>query len=136
MDLKKAVAVDNADVSTAGFLTNAKVESVISKLKDGNSAYHLSPYGTEIGRQQIASRRFVVSNNVPSDLTKGTGSNLSSIIFGNFSDLLLGMWGDLEVLTDPYSNFQSGTVAVRALQAVDIAVRHPESFAAMQDAIA
>ena len=136
MDLKKAVAVDNADVSTAGFLTNAKVESVISKLKDSNGAYHLSPYGTEIGRQQIASRRFVVSNNVPSDLTKGTGSNLSAIIYGNFADLLLGMWGDLEVLTDPYSNFQSGTVAVRALQAVDIAVRHPESFAAMQDAIA
>ena len=29
-----------------------------------------------------------------------------------------------------------GTVGVRALQSIDIAVRHAESFAAMQDAIA
>ena len=29
-----------------------------------------------------------------------------------------------------------GTTGIRALQSIDIAVRHPESFAAMQDAIA
>ena len=46
------------------------------------------------------------------------------------------MFGELEILTDPYTSFQSGTVAVSALQAVDIAVRHPESFAAMQDTVA
>ena len=51
-------------------------------------------------------------------------------------DLLIGMFGELEILTDPYTSFQSGTVAVRALQAVEIAVRHAESFAAMTDAIA
>ena len=136
MDLKKEVAVDNADVSTAAFLTNAKVEAVLSKLKDSQQAYLLSPYGTEIGQSQIASRRMMVSNNVPSNLTKSTGTNLSAIIYGNFSDLLIGMWGALEVLVDPYTDFAKGTVGVRALQSVDIAVRHPESFAAMKDAVA
>ena len=136
LDLKKAVAIDNADVSTCGYLTNSRVEAALSQLKDGNAAYHLNPYGSEVGRQQIASRRLVVSNNVPSDLTKGTGTGLSAVIYGNFSDLLIGMWGTLEVLTDPYTQFQSGTVQVRAMQALDIAVRHPESFAAMTDAIA
>ena len=34
LDLKKEVAVDNADVATFGYFTNAKVESVLAKAKD------------------------------------------------------------------------------------------------------
>ena len=37
---------------------------------------------------------------------------------------------------DPYTDFAKGTTGVRALQTIDIAVRHAESFAAMKDAIA
>ena len=134
--ITKEVAVDNADVASCGFLTNAKVEAVLAKLKDSYSQYLLSPYGTELGRTQIAGRRFEVSNNVPSNLTKGSGTNLSAVIYGNFADLLIGMFGQLEILVDPYTDFAKGTVGVRALQSIDIAVRHAESFAAMQDAIA
>ncbi len=46
------------------------------------------------------------------------------------------MWGGLEILVDPYTDFAKGTTGVRALQTIDIAVRHAESFAAMKDAIA
>ena len=136
LDLKKKVAVDNADVASCGYLTNAKVEAVFSKAKDSQSQYLLSPYGTELGRSQIAGRRFEVSNNVPADLTKGTGTNLSAVIYGNFADLLIGLYGTLEILVDPYTDFAKGTTGVRALQSIDIAVRHAESFAAMKDAIA
>jgi len=136
VDLKKEVSVDNADLSTCAFVTNAKVEGAISKLKDSNGDYILSPYGSELGAQQILSRRFEVTNNIPSNLSKGSGSNLSAILYGNFNDLLIGMWGGLEILVDPYTDFAKGTTGVRALQSIDIAVRHPESFAAMQDAIA
>ena len=136
LDLKKEVTIDNADAPTAGYLTNAKVEAAVSKLKDGNGQYLLSPFGTELGRSQIAGRRFEVSNNVPSNLTKGTGTDLSAVIYGQFRDLLIGTFGSLEVVADPFTDFAKGTVGVRALQAIDIAVRHPESFAAMTDAIA
>ena len=50
LDLKKEIAVDNADVATCGFLTNAKVESVLGKLKDSQGQYLLSLYGAELGR--------------------------------------------------------------------------------------
>tara|TARA_R100001443_G_scaffold20169_1_gene32063 strand:- start:885 stop:2507 length:1623 start_codon:yes stop_codon:yes gene_type:complete len=136
VDLKKEVSVDNADLPNCAFVTNAKVEGAISKLKDSNGDYILSPYGSELGAQQILSRRFEVTNNIPSNLSKGSGSNLSAILYGNFNDLLIGMWGGLEILVDPYTDFAKGTTGVRALQSIDIAVRHPESFAAMQDAIA
>ena len=93
LDLKKEVAVDNADVATCGFLTNAKVESVLAKDKDSQNQYLLSPYGVELGRSQVAGRRLEVSNNVPSNLTKGSGTNLTAVIYGNFADLLISIFG-------------------------------------------
>ncbi|WP_413745214.1 phage major capsid protein [Synechococcus sp. MIT S9220] len=136
LNLKKEVAVDNGDVATCAFLTNSKVESVLGELKDSQSQYLLSPYGAELGRSQIAGRRFELSNNVPSDLSKGTGSNLSAVIYGNFNDLLIGLYGTTEILVDSFPDFAKGTTSVRVLQSIDIAVRHAESFASMQDAIA
>ena len=117
LDLKKEAAVDNADVASCGYFTNAKVESVLAKAKDSQSQYLLSPYGTELGRSQIAGRRFEVSNNVPSNVTKGSGTNLSAVIYGNFADLLIGLYGTLEMLVDPYTDFAKGTTGIRALLA-------------------
>ena len=94
------------------------MESVLAKAKDSQSQYLLSPYGAELGRSQIAGRRFEVSNNVPSNLTKGTGSNLSAVIYGNFADLLIGLYGTLEIIVDPYTDFAKGTTGVRALQSI------------------
>ena len=81
INLKKEVSIDNADVSTAGYLTNTKVEAALSTLKDDQSGYLLNPYGAPLGDARINGRRLVVSNNVPSNLSKGSGSNLSAIIY-------------------------------------------------------
>ena len=48
IDLKKAVCVAKTDTGNTAYVTNAKVEAVLSKLKDGYSAYHLSFYAGEI----------------------------------------------------------------------------------------
>ena len=77
-----------------------------------------------------------MTNAMPSNLSKGSGSNLSAILYGNFRDLYVGMWGSLEILVDPYTDFAKGTTGVRAIQSIDIAVAHAEAFAAMKDAIA
>ena len=136
LDPNKEVAVDNAYVATCGFLTNAKVESVLAKAKDSQNQYLLSPYGAELGRSQIAGRRLEVSNNVPSNLSKGSGTNLSAVFYGNVAGLLIGMFAQLEILVDSYIDFAKGTVGILALPSINIAVRHPESFAPLQDAIA
>ena len=49
--------------------------------------------------------------------------------FGNFSDLLIGMFGGLDIVVDPYTASTTGTVRVVAMQSVDVAVRHAASFA-------
>ena len=89
-----------------------------------------------LGDARFAGRRMLVLNNVPSNLSKGSGSNLSAILFGRFSDLLIGQWSGIEIETDPYTDFAKGSVGVRALATIDLGVRHGESFGLIKDAIA
>jgi hypothetical protein len=45
------------------------------------------------------------------------------------------MYGGLDILVDPYSSASSGNVRIRALQTVDVAVRHAVSFAYNNDGV-
>jgi hypothetical protein len=50
---------------------------------------------------------------VPSNLTKGTATAIcSAIIFGNFADLVIGLWGGLDLMVDPYSKSTTGAVRI------------------------
>jgi len=136
IDLKAEVGIDSADVNTGAFLTNAKVERVLSKLKDSQNNYLLNPYSSNLGDAQVCGRRMFVSNNVPDDLTKGSSSGTcSAIIFGDFSQLMVAVFSELEVLVDPFSDFAKATTGIRAITSIDIGIRQPSAFAAMQDAL-
>jgi hypothetical protein len=54
----------------------------------------------------------------------------NNYVFGNFNDLLVGMFGGLDITVDPFSQSSTGTVRIVALQSVDVAVRHAVSFCA------
>lgn len=141
IDLRKTVAKANALRGRLAFLTNPDVTGTLQKLKsttgqylwdddvDGSSAIAGVPgmiKGYKVGE----------STHVPNNLTKGTGTNLSAVIFGNFSDLLIGEWGAMEVVVNPYgTGFANGQIQVRVMHMVDVAVRHAASFAAVTDAI-
>lgn len=132
IDLESAVSSANADIGALAYLTNAKVRG---KLKQTDKASGAAQFVWQDGNL-VNGYNAAVSNQVPSSLTKGTSSGVcSAILFGNWADLLIGMWGTLDLTVDPYSNSTSGTLRVVALQDVDVAVRHAESFAAMVDAL-
>lgn len=59
----------------------------------------------------------------------------TSIIFGQWSDLLIGYWSAFDLLVNPYEStaYSKGNVSVRGMLTADIAVRHVESFAASTD---
>lgn len=132
VELESDVAVANALVENMAYLTNAKVRG---KLKTTSKVSGQNGFVWEGGDTPLNGYRAAVTNAVPSNLTKAGGSNLSAIIFGNFRDLVIGMWGGLDLMVDPYSTSTSGTVRVVALQDVDVAVRYTESFATMVDAV-
>ena len=133
VQLESDVAVSNADVGTLGYLTNARVRG---KLKTTSKVSGQNGFVWDDGDTPMNGYRTAVTNAVPSNLVKGTsGSTCSAIVFGNFADLVIGMWGSLDLMVDPYTGSTAGTVRVVALQDVDVQLRNVVSFATMVDAL-
>ena len=131
--LESAVSIANADVESMAYLVNAQTRG---KLKGTPKVSGQNGFIWEAGNTPVNGYRTGVTNAVPSNLTKGTSSGVcSALIFGDFSQLLIGMWGTLDLMVDPYTGSSAGTVRVRALQDVDVSVRYAESFATMVDAL-
>ncbi|MFM6052928.1 MAG: phage major capsid protein, partial [Sphaerospermopsis kisseleviana] len=124
VQMETELAQDNADVGSLGYLTNAKVRGKLKttvKNPVGTDSDWIWENGTDPVIGMLNGYMAGVSNQVPSNLTKGTGTNLSAIIFGNFADILIGEWGVLEILPNPYgSGYDSGSIEIRALQTVDV----------------
>jgi HK97 family phage major capsid protein len=136
--LWKEVAIDSADFGKLGFLTNAAVVAALANTEkaSGTGEFVITDLPNTEGLTRIAGQRCGVSAHVPSNLTKGTSSGVcSAIIYGNFDDLMIGEWGVLELITDPYTLKKQGLIEITSFVMVDIAVRRPQSFAAMQDAL-
>lgn len=130
-DVMGKVAIGDAPATSRGFLTNNKVMVAAMKLKDSQGR----PFGLP---QVFQNERVEFSSNVPSNTTKGTGTNLSSLIYGNWADLLIGYWSAFDLLVNPYeaTAYPKGNVSVRAMLTADVAVRYVESFSAAKDIIA
>ena len=140
IDLETAITSANAPEDTLAYLANARTIGALKKLKSTTGSYLWN--GAMAGATQgtpgeINGYPVARSNQARGDLTKGTGTNLSEIIFGNWSEVLIGEWGVLEIMPNPYdaTAYKQGAVLLRAMQSVDIAVRHAASFAVMSDAI-
>lgn len=56
------------------------------------------------------------------------------IVLGDFSELLIGTWGAVDILANPYgSAYARGGVQIRILTTMDAAVRRPEAFTIIDD---
>jgi len=134
VELMKAVEEDNAMINSSAFLTNPKVIAAlrtVSKQASGvEGNFIMDPNGTILGTN-VAS-----STLVPSDLTKGTGTALSAMIYGDFSQIMLGFWSGVDVVVDQASLSTSGGTRLAFFQDLDVALRYPESFAVIKDIIA
>ena len=135
VQLVKEVEIDNAAINgnTLGYLTNPKVKSKLAstaKVSSTDSVMIMNePYDSLYGYP------VAFTTNVPSNLTKGsTSGTCSAMIHGDFSQLILGVFGGgPDVLVDPYTSSSSGTVRIVVMNEVDVAVRHAQSFAACLD---
>jgi len=140
IDLETAVADANADAGRLAYLANAKTVGSLKKLKgtDGTYLWGGREAGMGMGTPGMINGYPVGrTNQLPKNLTKGTASGVcSAVIFGNWSDLIIGSWGALDIVANPFgTGFAAGTVDLRAMQSVDVGLRQKASFAAMSDAL-
>lgn len=140
LDLESAIAAANADSGNMAYITNTKVRRVLkaSQRFSGTDTPVWLPGlpGSDAGSGIVNGYPAYASNNVRSDFTKGTGTGLSGIVFGNWSEMVIGLWGGLDLVVDPYTNSNTGRVRISAFLSADISVKHAASFAAIVDAIA
>lgn len=112
--LETAIAAVNADIGTLAYIVNATGRGA---LKTTEKAASTGIYLWETGNT-VNGYRVEVSNQVAAN----------DFWFGNWADVLIGMWSGLDLTVDPYTGATSGTVRVIGLQDVDIAVRRGPSF--------
>lgn len=80
---------------------------------------------------ELAGYPLVTTTNVPAGL--GSPPESDALIFGDWSDLLIAIWSELDILVNPFEStaYRRGNIMVRGMMTVDLAPRHIESFCAM-----
>lgn len=112
--------VVNAGASRA-FLSTNRVATIARKTLDSQKL----PVGTAA---LFHGERVEFTNLAPDTL--GAGTNESALIYGDFSEMLIGLWSALDILVNPFeaSAYSKGNVMVRAMATADIALRNPQAF--------
>jgi hypothetical protein len=77
----------------------------------------------------------VASKSLPDDGTKGSGSSLGSLIYGDWSSVVIHLGSAVDVLVNPYLMATSGIVRVSVFQEVAVGLRQPKSFAKCVDIV-
>jgi HK97 family phage major capsid protein len=134
-EMEAKIFSENADGEAMAWLVNSKARKSARTTTENSS--NVSKWiwtDTGNGDGEMLGHRALLSENVPSNLTKAGGTNLSALFFGNWSDLLFGQWGTIELLPNLMGRtFQTGGIELRILFSCDFAVRNPESFCVCTD---
>ena len=148
VDLETEILQDNALVGNAmAYVTNAKVVAGLKKLRAGGSSatdgsFLFNSDLQAIGRGPtpltLNGYPIATTNAIPSNLTKGSGTNLSALVAGDFSQAMVGFYGNgLEIVVGEESDdFAKALTSVRGIISFDVAVRHAQSFASIEDIVA
>ena len=111
--LETDVAAANADVANMYYLINASARGA---LKSTEKATNTGQFVFE--NNEINGYPAIVSNQLANN----------DVLFGDFSQFVIGMWSGLDLTVDPYANATAGSVRIIALQDVDFAVKQPTAF--------
>jgi HK97 family phage major capsid protein len=82
----------------------------------------------------LADLPLYATTNAPASV--GSPATSDALILGDWTDLLIAIWSELDLLVNPFaeSAYRRGNVMVRGMMSVDLAPRHIESFCAMTSA--
>ena len=139
--MEKVLANANAPLAGRAYIMNPATIASLKALKSSTGSYlwTTAPTGQRSATPgTINGYPLFQTNQARSTLTKGTSvGNCSEVFFGAWPDVVVGEWGVLEIVPNPYgpNDFQAGDVMIRAMQTLDIGIRHGASFVAMSDAL-
>lgn len=140
-DMITTLENNNVEIDEGAFVSHPKVFNKMKKERianfsgqtDGN--YVVLPMSDQNLRDSLG-YEFLKTTQLPTNLTKGSGTSLAEVIFGQFSNLYVGMWGGIELMTSEHTSdaFTKNQVWIRAVQEADCLVTRPEAFCLVNDA--
>ena len=133
INMEAAVVESNVDSDNLSFVANNKVRGALRRVNidDGSGKFLLPDNSSElIGHEAL------FTNQILSNIRKGTRDNLSAMLFGDLSKIIIGEWGGLDIVVDPMTHSRRGGIQFTAFKDVDISVERPSSFSIMTDIIA
>ena len=107
------VAAANADVANMFYLINASARGALKSTEKASNTAQFVFENNEI-------------NGYPAIVSNQLANN--DVLFGDFSQFVIGMWSGLDLTVDPYANATAGSVRIIALQDVDFGVKQPGAF--------
>jgi HK97 family phage major capsid protein len=129
VEMETAVGAANAAGMNPAYLTNSKVRGALKTIPKVAGTGIFIQEGTQANGAPVE-----VSNLVPSTLTKGTSAGVcSAMIYGDFSNLVIALWGGMDLIVDPYSESTKGNLLISAFQSADINVRYAAAFSKCVD---
>lgn len=135
VDLESACANANAEPDrVSGYLINTKLRG---KLKQTQFATNL-PFIWQNGDMPLNGYRAAVTNNVPSNLTKGTSTTVcsSALFSSDWTMTTIGLFGAPDITVDPYSKADTGQVKITLNQFADMQHRLPAAVSKIDDLLA
>mgnify|MGYP001019925764 FL=1 len=117
LEFQTDVAGGNALAANCAYVTTPAVASLLKqRVAFSSTASPLWEGGILDGNLQ--GFRAVATNSVTA----------ASMVFGDFSQVVIGEWGMLELALNPYANFAAAISGIRAIQTVDIGIRQAGAF--------
>lgn len=114
VNMESLIAADNADVDRMAYVMNAMMRGhckTTPKFGAGTEATIWEQGGTVNGYRSEITNQIVTGD----------------VFFGNFADLVVALWGGLDLTVDPYSLSKSGGLRLVVFQDVDFVLRRVES---------
>lgn len=116
VEMETAIALDDADVESMVYAANAGFRGYAkTALKFPGTAASGTIW--EPG-QTVNGYDTAISNQIVS----------GDVWFGNWADLIIAMWGGLDLTVDPYSLSTTGGTRIVTFQDIDVNARHVQSF--------
>lgn len=130
VEMESVLNSSKANRGSVAYLTNPKVWGAMKVTPKAQGGERMILEGNMLNGYKAD-----FSNLVPANLTKGTGTNLSAMIFGNFRDLYIGQWGGIDIVIDPYTRATTGEIAMTLNAWNDAIAAEPKSFVAIKDIV-
>jgi HK97 family phage major capsid protein len=125
IDMQGKVQDANAMAGTLGYMTTSLMASVFKQTLEASAAGARWIWSGKMDDGEVAGYRATSTNQVRKDLAGGAEHG---IIFGNWGDMILGLWNAMELVVDPYTQADKAMIVVTSFQMADVILRHGQSF--------